>query len=38
MQWLRNNAWQLSILLAPKLGQAPDVIYSSLMELIEELE
>jgi hypothetical protein len=38
MMWLRNNAWQLSILLAPKLGLPPAQIYSSFMELIEELE
>lgn len=29
---------QLSILLAPKLGLPVDQIYSSFMELIEELE
>lgn len=38
MAWLRNNAWQLSILLAPKLGQSADNIYNALLELIEELE
>jgi hypothetical protein len=38
MAWLRNNAWQLSLLLAPKLGMPADKIYSSFMELIEELE
>lgn len=38
MAWLRNNAWQLSVLLAPKLGQPIDKIYNALLELIEELE
>lgn len=38
MAWLRSNAWQLSILLAPKLGQPADKIYDAMMALIEELE